>query len=184
MQIEKGGDYRASEPFEFTELQEKWLTALESGEYTQARGMLRDSEDNFCCLGVMCDIVQPDHWVKTTVKQEWYECDFVWYYRDVMEENIVHNMDVPSSIRQKIRFRSPSGHFFPNFIAPQDPDFDRILQEGTTRVEQGERLTSLANLNDRGWTFKEIAGLVRRNPRVFFLSGDEEPDPYFPPKNC
>lgn len=33
----------------------KWIDALRSGNYTQARGGLRDG-DGFCCLGVMCDL--------------------------------------------------------------------------------------------------------------------------------
>lgn len=33
----------------------KWLSALRSGEYTQAKGKLR-VEDYFCCLGVLCDL--------------------------------------------------------------------------------------------------------------------------------
>lgn len=31
----------------------KWIKALRSGEYKQARGILHDEEDNsYCCLGV------------------------------------------------------------------------------------------------------------------------------------
>ncbi len=37
------------------ELKQKWLEALRSGKYAQGVGFLR-SGDNFCCLGVLCDI--------------------------------------------------------------------------------------------------------------------------------
>lgn len=40
-------------------LKEKWIKALESGEYKQGQGVLvRGYQDNktFCCLGVLCDI--------------------------------------------------------------------------------------------------------------------------------
>ena len=42
-----------------TEEQEKWLAALESGEYEQAKGCLvhHDGIDRFCCLGVACTIL-------------------------------------------------------------------------------------------------------------------------------
>lgn len=33
----------------------EWVKALRSGEYTQGREWLRRS-DNFCCLGVLCDL--------------------------------------------------------------------------------------------------------------------------------
>ena len=35
---------------------ELWLTALESGEYTQTTGVLRN-EEGFCCLGVACEVL-------------------------------------------------------------------------------------------------------------------------------
>jgi hypothetical protein len=38
------------------EWKEKWITALRSGEYQQGKGSLRNSYNQFCCLGVFCDI--------------------------------------------------------------------------------------------------------------------------------
>lgn len=43
------------------ELKAKWVTALRSGEYRQGAGQLR-FEDTFCCLGVLCDIIDPERW--------------------------------------------------------------------------------------------------------------------------
>jgi hypothetical protein len=37
------------------EVKEKWLAALRSGEYKQGRHALKQ-DNNFCCLGVLCDI--------------------------------------------------------------------------------------------------------------------------------
>ena len=37
------------------EIADKWVAALRSGKYKQGRGKLRH-EDNFCCLGVLCEI--------------------------------------------------------------------------------------------------------------------------------
>lgn len=39
-----------------------WVPALRSGKYTQGTGSLRDANDNFCCLGVLCDRVNPEGW--------------------------------------------------------------------------------------------------------------------------
>lgn len=33
-----------------------WLDALRSGEYPQGKGLLRDNEGKFCCLGVLCEV--------------------------------------------------------------------------------------------------------------------------------
>lgn len=44
------------------ELKAKWVAALRSGDYKQGIGGLRDTHDSFCCLGVLCDIVDPGGW--------------------------------------------------------------------------------------------------------------------------
>lgn len=36
-------------------IKEKWVNALRSGKYKQARNTLRNKK-GFCCLGVLCDI--------------------------------------------------------------------------------------------------------------------------------
>lgn len=43
------------------ELKSRWVAALESGKYTQADGYL-NSSSVFCCLGVLCDVIDPDGW--------------------------------------------------------------------------------------------------------------------------
>jgi len=47
------------------EIKTKWLDALRSGKYKQGRGRLRDLDDKYCCLGVLCDIISPDRWKPT-----------------------------------------------------------------------------------------------------------------------
>jgi hypothetical protein len=37
---------------------DKWVKALRSGKYNQGRGKLNDGDENFCCLGVLCEIVK------------------------------------------------------------------------------------------------------------------------------
>lgn len=44
------------------ELKRKWVEALRSGEYKQGVGYLRDDENHFCCLGVLCDISREGTW--------------------------------------------------------------------------------------------------------------------------
>jgi hypothetical protein len=38
------------------EIKAKWVAALRSGMYRQGRMQLRNRDDEFCCLGVLCDI--------------------------------------------------------------------------------------------------------------------------------
>ncbi len=44
------------------EVKERWAAALESGEYTQARERLRRYGKQMCCLGVLCDLYDPEGW--------------------------------------------------------------------------------------------------------------------------
>ena len=34
----------------------QWVDALRSGEYSQGRRKLRSADDQFCCLGVLCNL--------------------------------------------------------------------------------------------------------------------------------
>jgi hypothetical protein len=43
------------------ELKHKWTAALRSGEYGQSSCVLKD-DNGFCCLGVLCDIINKDGW--------------------------------------------------------------------------------------------------------------------------
>ena len=38
------------------EIKKLWVEALTSGKYKQGRFGLRDPENEFCCLGVLCDL--------------------------------------------------------------------------------------------------------------------------------
>lgn len=38
------------------EIKERWASALRSGKYRQGTAMLQDSNKNFCCLGVLCNL--------------------------------------------------------------------------------------------------------------------------------
>lgn len=42
------------------EVKTKWVAALRSGDYRQGRGTLRSSADEYCCLGVLCDLAVKD----------------------------------------------------------------------------------------------------------------------------
>lgn len=42
----------------------KWIEALRSGKYKQGVGLLRNSYDQYCCLGVLCDLIDSEKWRK------------------------------------------------------------------------------------------------------------------------
>ena len=49
------------------ELKQRWVTALTDGSYFQGRYCLRsqyaDGTTRHCCLGVLCDLVNPKGWI-------------------------------------------------------------------------------------------------------------------------
>lgn len=38
-----------------------WVKALRSGKYRQGTGMLRNKRNQFCCLGVLCNLHAMEH---------------------------------------------------------------------------------------------------------------------------
>lgn len=44
------------------ELKAEWIAALRSGKYRQGQTALRTKSDEYCCLGVLCNIVDPAGW--------------------------------------------------------------------------------------------------------------------------
>lgn len=59
-------------------IKEKWVEALRSGDYEQGTGALRQKNERtgtetFCCLGVLCDIVEDE------IDGEWKEWSDVTY---------------------------------------------------------------------------------------------------------
>ena len=57
------------------DIKNKWLSALRSGKYEQGRQYLRTPENKFCCLGVLCDVVDPSLWNRPTHDQNSWDYD-------------------------------------------------------------------------------------------------------------
>ena len=53
------------------DVKEKWVAALRSNKYKQGRSRLRNSDDTYCCLGVLCDVVDNSKW-NLSANGEWY----------------------------------------------------------------------------------------------------------------
>lgn len=51
---------------EMNDLARRWVEALRSGKYKQGRGVLRTSNNSFCCLGVLADVYNPELWSSDT----------------------------------------------------------------------------------------------------------------------
>ena len=67
----------------------RWLRALRSDKYEQATNALQDGEGGYCCLGVLCDIVDPKGW----------NDDLVWTHKPKQESGEVQ---LPGSFRKHL----------------------------------------------------------------------------------
>jgi hypothetical protein len=41
----------------------KWISAMTGGDYEQGQKYLRPTTETYCCLGVACDLYDPNGWV-------------------------------------------------------------------------------------------------------------------------
>ncbi len=127
------------------EVKVKWLEALRSGEYRQTKGTLRRPGDRFCCLGVLSDLYTKE----VEGSWEWYRDDCSVYGMVNGSYGMVNGsgsdvaiVDLLPCIRDwaGLEGRNPEVH-----VAKGECDFVP---------------TTLAELNDEGMTFKEIADII------------------------
>lgn len=71
-------------------IRHRWLEALESGKYKQGYSKLRSKQLEFCCLGVLCDIIAPDGW--ETSESHCHSFGPLGYY--------LHYEDSPEEVRE------------------------------------------------------------------------------------
>jgi hypothetical protein len=126
-----------------TEIKQKWIDALRSGDYQQGTGRLR-SNDGFCCLGVLCDLYAQEHfnqgWVFKEENEENPLPQDYWYFDGESEL-------LPSSVRQWAGLYSSSPVIKVEVEdEPEDEDWDKMI--------------AIAELNDNGSTFNQIADLI------------------------
>lgn len=112
------------------EVQDKWTTALRSGEYQQSSGKLRTPE-GYCCLGVLCDLAVKADIIDAPYVEQLYLMETAYYYDGERQY-------LPDSVRNWAGL---------NNIDPR-VQVDDIIND------------SLSNLNDSGHTFAEIADYI------------------------
>lgn len=113
-----------------TEIKQQWITALRSGEYTQESSNLR-TEDGYCCLGVLCDLYSKD------TGTEW-EVDYTADLKPIPFYNFMNE-----------------GSFLPVAVVQWAG-----LNGPNPEVIEWDGRAELAQLNDTGFTFTQIAQLI------------------------
>ena len=125
------------------DIKKKWVDALRSGEYKQGQGRLKNEKNEYCCLGVLCDLA-----VKEGVVQEKRVTEPFRAHPDYFFDK--QDAFLPASVVEWAGLNSTG-----TLVRMGDGIF-------TVRVEYNEERTSLSALNDaKGLTFNEIADLIK-----------------------
>lgn len=138
------------------EIKTKWVEALRSGDYAQAKGRLvkvdGEGKKAYCCLGVLCDLASQEG----VVREESTPCG--------CSSGSACSVELPGFVGEEEdpagRHRSYSFSVLPwpvmewAGLAEADPWIRIVEGEGQTT----ER--ALSGLNDDGTPFTEIADLI------------------------
>ncbi len=115
------------------EIKKQWVDALRSGHYAQGQGRLRQC-NNFCCLGVLCDLYSNNH------PEAWDDADGGADYEFM--DNATY---LPDAVIQ-----------WADLTKYQCGDF------GDIKVSWADDESTLASLNDNCHTFAEIADIIEK----------------------
>jgi len=152
---------------------ELWIKALRSGHYSQTTGSLskneKDESNNwevgYCCLGVACDLYskfrmsegEGDRWVEEVVSYK--ESGVSVHVRRFQseEDGVIEEQEsqLPFEVRSWLGLNSEAGYY--------ESDEDGPI----------EGLYSLADVNDAGIGFEEIADLIEKEPNGLFIVAKE-----------
>lgn len=133
----------------FTPKQEAWIKALESDEYEQCINVLHIQDDGYCCLGVALDVlgIEPQMYVED------------------------EDLDVMCALFPSGDERSRADT---KALSAEQADA-LMLASGTGSVKKnylsdGFPYCSLAEANDEGVSFKDIARWLKNQPHLFFTN--------------
>lgn len=117
----------------------KWAQALESGEYKQTTGSLRDSQ-GFCCLGVLCNLHAQEH---SEISAD--ETDPSSY--------LTADAVLPETVMEWAGMRYEDGRFI-----------NKVEVGIQTEEYYGRYASCLIELNDElEYEFKDIAKVIRKH---------------------
>ena len=136
-------------------VKKRWINALRGDKYKQAQGALcipgkKDNQDKFCCLGVLCDLykrskanVRKVKWTLVELDPDNRGCSFGG-----------DTITLPYGVQKWAG------------LIQADPQIviDDIREKYQSKLEEsgaGDKdAIGLADLNDAGFTFKQIAKII------------------------
>jgi hypothetical protein len=126
------------------ELKKEWVEALRSGRYKQGKNTLRTKDDEYCCLGVLCDIAAQKG------LGSWHDEPGGWYFQ--VSSDGSQGIALPPTGVARWAFQP---------VDPEDEAFP--IDNPVVPVEGTALRSSLAELNDEeDYTFSKIADVVEK----------------------
>jgi hypothetical protein len=130
-----------------SEYQKEWIDALLSGKFNQTTGRLR-YKDSFCCLGVACETVGKHFDIMLTICASSRDEATIALYAG-------QEVGLPVVLVNALSMCSSIGH--------AHGDFELMLNKPFNGIS-----ATLAELNDSGYSFREIANTLLDNPDRYF----------------
>jgi hypothetical protein len=150
-----------------------WTAELRSGERTQCRATLKDSK-GFCCLGVATDLA-----INLKVVTGSWEEDNGFYYADDTSEDYKESAALPDDVRRWLGFVHSNPVIEIRFVE-KDAELNEfgswnfldseglLTNKGLPQTSESSpypsncfrQAFSLAELNDTGFTFEQIADVI------------------------
>ncbi len=127
------------------EIKKKWIKALESDKYKQGYRALKKDE-GFCCLGVLCDLHREE-----TKSSDWKSLEL----RNLQYEYLFERGHLPKAVMEWAGLDSSNPIVFAKdhkcMMPANDFRNDGIIER------------PISEFNDNGYTFKDIAKIIKEN---------------------
>ena len=100
----------------------RWIRALRSDKYKQTTSILRDGPgEGYCCLGVLCDIIDPEGWGAESDDYDYEDYESKWTYKGDVEEDTL-----PVSLRKRLNIENQHVETLINMNDTENKSFTEI----------------------------------------------------------
>ena len=86
------------------EIKLEWTKRLRSGDYEQGKGLLRNKRDQYCCLGILCEMAVEAGVIKKVLD----DGNWAYYYGDERDLSVA---TLPTSVMEWAGPESTAGVF-------------------------------------------------------------------------
>ena len=139
------------------QLYNEWIDALESNKYKPGKEVLRTSTNEYCCLGVLCDIHDSKQWLPNL------------YLDEIMYTHSGYYSEIPSHIRDELNLTSNLGYFNLEDLSEELQAEIKLHPQVPTDLAGTNYTSALFIINDNTPDpFPIIAKILRERPRSLF----------------